>query len=48
MGLFTLIEHKKNAINRDLGGFRFSDNFSVGLPNELLVIAVAIPALLIF
>lgn len=44
----TPIGHKNNTIILGPGGYRFSDYWRMGLPLELLVIAVSIPALLFF
>ena len=44
----TPIGHKNNTIILGPGGYQFSDYWRMGLPLEVLVIAVAMPALLIF
>ncbi len=44
----TPIGHKNNTIILGPGGYRFGDYWRMGLPLELLVLAVSIPALLIF
>lgn len=44
----TPIGHKNNTLILGPGGYRFGDYWRMGLPLELLVIAVSIPALLIF
>ena len=44
----TPIGHKNNTIILGPGGYRFSDYWRMGLPLELLVIAVSVPALLLF
>lgn len=44
----TPIGHKNNTIIMGPGGYRFGDYWRVGLPLELLVLAVAIPAILMF
>lgn len=44
----TPIGHKNNTIILGPGGYRFADYWRMGLPLELLVIAVSIPALLVF
>ena len=44
----TPIGHKNNTIILGPGGYRFSDYWRMGLPLEVLVIAVSIPALLLF
>ncbi len=43
----TPIGHKNNTLILGPGGYRFSDYWRVGLPLEILVLAVAVPALLI-
>ncbi|MEO3386454.1 SLC13 family permease [Mesorhizobium sp. CAU 1741] len=47
-GLLTPIGHKNNAIIMGPGGYAFSDYWRLGAPLELLMIAVAVPALLFF
>ncbi|MBD3625507.1 MAG: SLC13 family permease [Rhodobacteraceae bacterium] len=42
----TPIGHKNNTIIMGPGGYRFGDYWRVGLPLELLVLAVGIPAIL--
>ncbi|WP_376873708.1 SLC13 family permease [Albirhodobacter sp. R86504] len=44
----TPIGHKNNTIILGPGGYRFADYWRMGLPLELLVIAVSVPALLFF
>jgi di/tricarboxylate transporter len=44
----TPIGHKNNTIILGPGGYHFSDYWRIGLPLEMLVIAVAVPALLVF
>ncbi|MSU88693.1 SLC13 family permease [Rhodobacteraceae bacterium 2CG4] len=44
----TPIGHKNNTIIMGPGGYRFGDYWRVGLPLELLVLAVGIPAILTF
>jgi di/tricarboxylate transporter len=44
----TPIGHKNNTLIMGPGGYRFGDYWRMGLPLEILIIAVAIPALLIF
>jgi di/tricarboxylate transporter len=44
----TPIGHKNNALILGPGGYRFSDYWRVGLPLELIVLAVGVPALLRF
>ncbi len=43
----TPIGHKNNTIILGPGGYRFGDYWRMGLPLELIVIAVAVPALLV-
>ena len=43
----TPIGHKNNTIILGPGGYRFGDYWRMGLPLEVLVIAVALPAILI-
>jgi di/tricarboxylate transporter len=47
-GLLTPIGHKNNAIIMGPGGYRFGDYWRLGLPLELIIIAVAVPTLLFF
>jgi di/tricarboxylate transporter len=47
-GLLTPIGHKNNAIVMGPGGYRFSDYWRLGLPLELLIIAVGVPTILFF
>lgn len=44
----TPIGHKNNTIILGPGGYRFGDYWRMGLPLEILVIAVAMPAILLF
>lgn len=44
----TPIGHKNNTIIMGPGGYRFGDYWRIGLPLEILVLAVAIPAILVF
>ena len=44
----TPIGHKNNTIIMGPGGYRFGDYWRIGLPLEILVLAVSIPALLFF
>ena len=44
----TPIGHKNNTIILGPGSYRFGDYWRIGLPLEVLVIAVSVPALLIF
>ncbi len=43
----TPIGHKNNTLIMGPGGFKFSDYWRMGLPLELVVLAVAVPMLLI-
>lgn len=44
----TPIGHQNNALIMGPGGYRFGDYWRVGLPLEILVIAVATPLILVF
>ncbi|MEP3048272.1 MAG: SLC13 family permease [Roseibium sp.] len=44
----TPIGHKNNTIIMGPGGYRFGDYWRIGLPLEILVLLVSIPALLFF
>ncbi|WP_274426345.1 SLC13 family permease [Chelativorans sp. YIM 93263] len=44
----TPIGHKNNTIIMGPGGYRFGDYWRMGLPLEILIIAVAVPAILFF
>ncbi|MCB1469783.1 MAG: anion permease, partial [Rhizobiaceae bacterium] len=44
----TPIGHKNNTLIMGPGGFRFSDYWRMGLPLEVVVLVVAVPALLFF
>ncbi|WP_428926065.1 SLC13 family permease [Marinibacterium sp. SX1] len=44
----TPIGHKNNTLILGPGGYRFGDYWRMGLPLELLIIAVSIPAILLF
>lgn len=44
----TPIGHKNNTLIMGPGGYKFGDYWRMGLPLEILVIAVAIPAILFF
>ncbi|QFT30764.1 SLC13 family permease [Roseibium porphyridii] len=44
----TPIGHKNNTIIMGPGGYRFGDYWRIGLPLELLVLVVSIPAILVF
>ena len=44
----TPIGHKNNTLIMGPGGYRFGDYWRMGLPLEILVILVSVPAILIF
>lgn len=44
----TPIGHKNNTLVLGPGGYRFGDYWRMGLPLEILVVAVSIPAILVF
>ncbi len=44
----TPIGHKNNTLILGPGGYRFGDYWRMGLPLEIIVIAVSIPAILVF
>jgi di/tricarboxylate transporter len=44
----TPIGHKNNTLILGPGGYRFGDYWRMGLPLELLIIAVSIPSILLF
>ncbi|WP_420858388.1 SLC13 family permease [Marivivens marinus] len=44
----TPIGHKNNTLILGPGGYRFGDYWQMGLPLELIVIAVSIPSILLF
>ena len=44
----TPIGHKNNTLIMGPGGYRFGDYWRMGLPLELIVIAVSVPALITF
>ncbi|WPZ14650.1 SLC13 family permease [Nitratireductor rhodophyticola] len=44
----TPIGHKNNTIIMGPGGYRFGDYWRMGLPLEVLIIAVSVPAILFF
>lgn len=44
----TPIGHKNNTLILGPGGYRFGDYWRIGLPLEVIVIAVSIPAILVF
>ncbi len=44
----TPIGHKNNTLILGPGGYQFGDYWRIGLPLEILVVAVSIPAILVF
>ncbi|WP_120498909.1 SLC13 family permease [Kiloniella sp. EL199] len=44
----TPIGHKNNTIIMGPGGYRFGDYWRMGLPLEILVVAISVPAILFF
>ncbi|MCH1523166.1 MAG: anion permease, partial [Arenicellales bacterium] len=44
----TPVGHKNNTIVMGPGGYRFGDYWRMGLPLEILVVAVSLPAILFF
>ena len=44
----TPIGHQNNTLILGPGGYRFSDYWRMGLPLEILIVAVSIPAILVF
>ena len=44
----TPIGHKNNTLVLGPGGYRFGDYWRMGLPLEILIIAVSVPAILVF
>lgn len=44
----TPIGHKNNTLILGPGGYRFGDYWRIGLPLEIIVVAVSIPAILLF
>ena len=44
----TPIGHKNNTLILGPGGYRFADYWRMGLPLELIVVAVSVPAILVF
>ena len=44
----TPIGHKNNTLILSAGGYKFGDYWRMGLPLEIIVVAVSIPALLVF
>ena len=44
----TPIGHKNNTLIMGPGGYKFGDYWRMGLPLEILIVAVAVPAILVF
>ncbi|WP_172296870.1 SLC13 family permease [Pseudoruegeria sp. HB172150] len=44
----TPIGHKNNTLILGPGGYRFGDYWRIGLPLEILVVSVSVPAILVF
>ncbi|WP_170460471.1 SLC13 family permease [Ruegeria arenilitoris] len=44
----TPIGHKNNTLVLGPGGYRFGDYWCMGLPLEILIVAVSVPAILVF
>lgn len=44
----TPIGHKNNTLILGPGGYRFGDYWRMGLPLEILIVAVSVPAILVF
>jgi di/tricarboxylate transporter len=44
----TPIGHKNNTLILGPGGYRFGDYWRMGLPLELIVLAVGVPAIMVF
>ena len=44
----TPIGHKNNTLILSAGGYKFGDYWRMGLPLEIIVVAVSIPAILVF
>ena len=44
----TPIGHKNNTLILGPGGYSFSDYWRMGLPLEILVVALSIPAIMVF
>ena len=44
----TPIGHQNNALIMGPGGYRFGDYWRVGLPLEMLIVAVALPAIVMY
>jgi len=44
----TPIGHNNNALIMGPGGYRFSDYWRIGLPLELIIVAIGVPAIMIF
>ena len=44
----TPIGHKNNTLIMGPGGYRFGDYWRMGLPLEILIVAISVPALVTF
>ena len=44
----TPIGHKNNTLIMGPGGYKFGDYWRMGLPLEVLIVAVSIPSILLF
>ena len=44
----TPIGHKNNTLILGAGGYRFGDYWRMGLPLEVIIVAVSVPAILVF
>lgn len=44
----TPIGHKNNTLIMGPGGYRFGDYWRMGLPLEIIIVAVSVPAILFF
>ena len=44
----TPIGHKNNTLIMGPGGYRFGDYWRMGLPLEIIIVAVAVPAIVTF
>jgi len=43
----TPIGHKNNTIILGPGGYRFSDYWRMGLPLEIMIVAISVPLILV-
>ena len=44
----TPIGHKNNTIILGPGGYQFSDYWRIGLPLEIMIVAISVPLILVF